>query len=207
MRTGLLSVEGCALHHHFEYFYIQGQKIVQHDGQEYGWAGTDGLLQNRLEYPFPSMVPLTGSSMWSVYNLYRNGLWRVELLANPADPGSAIEVPGWFVWGFMSDKSGHVLLAATRTPATSTTTVSSFIPTWQFDILRLQGSGFVSMAHYDGISPSLVLFPQGASYHATDGDTFGMVERPLIGGVGNQLLVESSSGGRAWVGVPNLQDS
>jgi hypothetical protein len=206
MRTGLLSVEGCALFHHFEYFFVQGQKIVQHDGREFGWAGTDGLLQNRLEFPFPSTVPLTGTSMWSIFNFYRDGLWRVELLPNPADPAAAIEIPGWFVWGFMSDRSGHVLLAGTRMIATSTTTLQSFVPPWQFDILRWQEGALVSVAHYDGVSPSMVLYPPGPGYHATNGDTFGLVENTAARGMPNQLLVESAAGNRSWVSVPDIRD-
>lgn len=200
MLTGQLSDDPCGLFHHYEWFLLRGQSIVQHSGRFFGWFGTVGRWQDRLEFPFPSAVRLTGHTLWSVFNLYRDGQWRMELLPNPADPDHAIEVAGWYVWGSVTDRSGHVLLAATRTAATSTTDVASYIPPWEFDLLAWRGGGLVSLAHHSAVVPSLVLYPAGPGYHASDGDTFGLVEKDLP--YGRALLVESRSGVQSYVSVP-----
>jgi hypothetical protein len=202
MRLRTLSEDPCGLQHHYEFYLVKGQSIVQHDGRFFGWAGTTDIWQNRLEFPFPSDVPLTGGSLWSVFNLYRNGEWRTMLLPNPADPDHAIEVPGWYVWGAVSDRAGHVLLAATRTKSTSSTDVVSYIPPWEFDYLTWRNGGLVSVGHYAGVVPSLVLYPPGPSYHVSDGDTFGLIEKQPPHGGPNVLLVEAPDGAQSTISVP-----
>jgi hypothetical protein len=203
MHTHQLSDDPCGLQHHFEYFFIQGQSIVQHAGTFFGWAGTDGIWQNRLEFPFPSSVPLTGGTLWSVFNLYRDGEWRAILLPNPADPSSAVEVPGWYVWGTVFDRSGDAFLAATRVAATSSTSIDSYVPPWQFDLLAWQGGGLVSVAHYDGEVPSLALVSPGPDYHASDGDPFTLMEMASSYCGPNQLMVETKDSKRSSVPVPD----
>jgi hypothetical protein len=203
MHTHRLSDDPCGLQHHYEYFYIQDQLIVQHEGAFFGWAGTDGLWQNRLEFPFPSNVALTGGSLWSVFNLYRDGEWRAELLPNPADPESAIEAAGWYVWGSVSNRSGKVFLAATRTASTESTSVDSYVPPWQFDFLAWRAGGLVSARHYDDLVPSLALVPPGPGYHASDGDPFTLLERPSGSCGPNQVMVETMSGDESFVPVPD----
>lgn len=202
MRLHQLSDDPCGLQHHYEWFLVKGQSIAQHSGRFFGWAGSDGPWQNRLEFPFPSSVPLTGGSLWSVFNLYSDGRWWTELLPNPADPNHAIEIPGWYVWGTVSDLSGHILLAATRTAATRSTAVESYVPPWEFDFLRWEDGGLVSIGHYAGVVPSLVLYPPGPSYHVSDGDTFGLVERRSFFGLLPTLLVETLDGTQSYLSVP-----
>jgi hypothetical protein len=204
MLTGNLSDDPCGLFHHYEWFSVKGQSIVQHSGRFFGWFGTTGRWQNRLEFPFPSAVRLSGGSLWSVFNLYRDGRWRAELLPNPADPDHAIEVPGWYVWGSVTDRSGRALIAATRTAATATTDVASYIPPWEFDLLAWNGAGLVSLAHHSGVVPSLALYPPGPAYHVSDGDTFGLIQKDAPHGKSSMLLVESRSGVQSYVRVPNF---
>jgi len=202
MRTHQLSEDNCELFHHYEYFLVQGNSIVQHSGRFFGWFGTVGRWQDRAEFPFPSDVPLTGGALWSVFNLYRDGQWRAQLLPNPADPASTVEVPGWYVWGAVTDRSGRVMLAATRTAATASTDVASYIPPWQFDLLMWSGKGLISVAHHDGVVPSLVLYPPGPGYHAADEDTFGLVEKRPSFPPFTRLLVEAADGEQSYVNVP-----
>src|SRR5262249_8162783 len=49
MRTGQLSTDPCGLFHHFESFLVRNQSIVAHAGRFFGWYGTVGLWQDRLE--------------------------------------------------------------------------------------------------------------------------------------------------------------
>jgi len=207
MRLGQLSDDPCGLQHHYEWYTVQGDSILGHAGRFFGWAGTDGPYQNRLEFPFPSAVPLTGAALWSVFNLYRDGEWRAELLPNPADPGQAIEVPGWYVWGSVSDGSGGVLLAATRTIATPTIDVKSYVPPWEFDLLRWQDGGLVSVSHHAGVVPSLALYPPGPSYHVSDGDTFGLVDQQSQHSGLHRLLVETQDGKQGYVNLPGVRGS
>ncbi len=202
MRTGELSDDPCGLFHHYEYFLVHGQSIVQHSGRFFGWYGSVGLWQDRLEFPFPSQIPLTGGSNWSVFNLYRDGQWRAQLLPDPANPDSTIEVPGWYVWGSVTDGFGRVMLAATRTRATDSTAVESYVPPWEFDLLQWRDGQLVPLLHRDGVVPSLVLYPPGPDYHVSDGDTFGLVEtRPFFNPFG-LLMVESRDGVQSYVTVP-----
>ena len=207
MRTGALSTDPCGLQHHYEWFLVKGTSIVDHAGRFYGWAGSDGLWQNRLEFPFPSEVPLAGTSLWSVFNLYRDGEWRIQLLPNPVDPNHVIEAPGWYVWGSAYDPSGQLLLAATRTPATESTDVASYIPPWEFDLLRWSDGALVSVAHHVGVVPSLILYPPGPGYHVSDGDTFGLFAVPARNGGSNKLLVEAPDGSQQYVNIPDSQGS
>jgi hypothetical protein len=202
MRTHQLSDDNCELFHHYEYFLVQGRSIVQHSGRSFGWYGTVGRWQDRSEFPFPSVIPLTGSSLWSVFNLYRDGQWRAQLLPNPADPGSTIEVPGWYIWGAVTDRWGRVMLAATRTATTPSTDVASYIPSWQFDLLVWSGGHLESVAHHEGLVPSLVLYPPGPGYHAADGDTFGLSEKRSSFSLFIRLLVEAADGEQTYVIVP-----
>jgi hypothetical protein len=202
MRTGQLSDDPCGLFHHYEYFLVRGRSIIQHSGQFYGWYGTVGPWQDRLEFPFPSQIPLNGGSLWSVFNLYRDGQWRAELLPNPANPNSAIEVPGWYVWGSVTDRFGRVLLAATRTVATASTAVESYVPPWEFDFLAWQDGHLVSLMHRDGVVPSLVLYPPGPDYHVSDGDTFGLLQTRSRFNLFSSLLVESRAGAQSYVSLP-----
>jgi hypothetical protein len=179
---------------------VRGQSIIQHAGRFFGWFGTVGRWQDRLEFPFPSAVRLTGGTLWSVFNLYRDGQWRMQLLPNPAEPDHAIEVAGWYVWGSVTDGSGRVLLAATKTTASTTTDIGSYIPPWEFDLLAWNGGRLVSLAHHSGVVPSLILYPPGPAYHASDGDTFGLVEKDSPHG--KALLVESRNGLQSYVSVP-----
>lgn len=202
MRTHQLSGDNCELFHHYEYFLVQGQTIARHAGRSYGWFGTVGRWQDRAEFPFPSRVRLSGDRSWIVFNLYRDGQWRAQLLPNPADPMSAIEVPGWYIWGSVSDRFGNVFLAATRTGATSGTDVASYVPPWNFDFLVWSNEALRSVAHFDGIAPSLVLYPPGPTYHAADGDTFGLVESGSRLWPFRRMLVESATGEQSFVTVP-----
>ena len=202
MITGRLSEDHCGLFHHYEYFLVRGNSIVRHAGRFYGWYRTVGFYQERLEFPFPSAVPLTGGSPWIVYNRYKDGRWRAVLLPDPARPDRALEFGGWYVWGSVTDRSGHVLLVATRTASTSSTSVKSYIPPWEFDFLLWTGAGFASLGHHAGVVPSLVLYPPGPDYHVSDGDSFGLAQK-YSGRMGfSSLLVESSDGAQSFVAVP-----
>ncbi|HEX9364516.1 MAG TPA: hypothetical protein VGA47_12115 [Candidatus Dormibacteraeota bacterium] len=202
MLTGKLSDDNCGLFHHYEYFLVRGQSIVRHAGRFYGWYGTVGRWQERLEFPFPSSIRLTGGSLWSVFNLYKNGQWRTQLLPDPARPDRIIEIPGWYVWGSVTDRFGRVLLIATRTAATPSISTRSYIPPWGFDFVQWSGGKLVSISHHSGVTPSLALYPPGPDYHVSDGDTFGLIQRysPPIGF--SSLLVESRDGTQAYVSVP-----
>jgi hypothetical protein len=202
MHTGQLSSDPCGLEHHYEWFSIQGQAIGQHSSRYYGWYMNQGYWQDRLEFPFPSSVAITGGRLWSIFNLYRDGQWQVEMLPDPADPDHPIEAPGWYVWGAVVDGAGQVLLAATRTRATPSTAVESYIPPWEFDLLRWQNGGLVSVSHHAGVVPSLALYPPGPDYHVSDGDTFGLVARRSPNQALNELSVETADGSQSYVGVP-----
>jgi hypothetical protein len=202
MHTHALSSDNCELFHHYEYFLVQGQSIIQHTGRAFGWFGTVGRWQDRAEFPFPSMIPMSRQHLWSIFNLYRDGQWRAQLLPDPSDPNSTIEVPGWYVWGSVSDRMGNVFLAATLSPATASTDVASYVPPWQFDLLLWSNGQLVSVSHYDGVAPSLVRYPPGPGYHAADGDTFGLVEQRPSFPPFNRLLVETADGEQSYITVP-----
>jgi hypothetical protein len=108
---------------------------------------------------------------------------------------------GWYVWGSVSDRSGHILLAATRTGATSSTAFESNVPAWEYDFLRWPNGGLVSIGHHASVVPSLVLCQPGPSYHVSDGDAFGLVQGRSSKVRLPTLLVETPDGHQSYLNV------
>jgi hypothetical protein len=179
----------CSLHHHIEFFQLAGARIVTHASRYFGYAGTDGVWESRIEYLLNSQ-PGFGGPDSVVFNLYRNGQWRLVVMPEPAHPQVTLEFPGWYAWDSVRAPDGRPLLLATRAPGGGGT-ASRVLP-WEFDVLDWNGQGPVSILHRVGEAPAIFAYPQLDWRHSSDGLPYGVFTTPS--GRGINVLVTDNSG-------------
>jgi hypothetical protein len=179
----------CGIVRHFEAFRLAAGRIVQHRSAYHGYSVETGPAVGRVEFPRHAVADLTGrGSAWSLYNLFRDGRWRIQLYADPLAPRVA-ELDGWFVWDAVDlDRDGRAELLATRTPG--------LVPPWSFDVLRWDGRRVVSRFHADGVAPALLRYPSTAAAHSSESDLYGVFARDTNRDGPRELLVEDRRGRR-----------
>ena len=184
----------CGLARHVERFAIDGSQIARRESVYYGYAGIQGTMEGRVEYPAHARAPLGGrSTSWTAYNLLRGGAWSAQVLQGPMTT-SAIDLQGWYVWDTIRDGSQGAALLATRMKPGQT------VPGWEFDVLRWDGSTFRSVQHVDGEVPALVGSPSSSSVHTSERSLFGALlhgrDLLVVGSDGRRRLVAISAGAR-----------
>lgn len=193
MLTGTPFGGPCGLHHHYEWFSVSDGHIVAHASKYYGYSGTDGPWEGRIEYPFHAASGFAGTPGTMVFNLYRNGQWRVVVMTDPSRPESAREFPGWYVWDNIELPNGSVQMLATGAPGGGGD-LSRVLP-WEFNVLQWNGAGLVSRHHIDGLVPAIVAYAPTAGLHTSDDLPYGGLTTRATSGT--WLLVEDRSGNRS----------
>jgi hypothetical protein len=185
-----LPVDGkCSMHHHIEYFELAGGNIVRHSSRYFGFSNTDGVWESRIEYLLNSPSGFGGARS-VVFNLYRDGQWRLMVMPDPAHPETAREFPGWYAWDSVMAPDGRPLLLATRAPGGGGDR-SKVLP-WEFDVLAWNGQRPVSVLHREGQVPAIYPYSQSEWRHASDGLPYGVFTLPSRRGF--QLLVTNNLG-------------
>lgn len=185
----------CGLHRHYEWFAVKDGIIVAHASRYYSFTATDGEWEGRIEYPMHASSSFAGAPGTIVFNLYRNGQWRVVVMTDPSRPDTTREYPGWYAWDLVDLPGGAVRMLATRAPAGGGD-ASKLLP-WEFDVLQWDGVGLVSLQHTDGFIPALIAHAPTAALHTSDDVPYATFTTPESGGYG--LLVEDRSGNRSEV--------
>ena len=165
----------CSIHHHIEFFQLAGTRIVAHASRYFGYAGTDGVWESRIEYLLNSQSGFGGPNAL-VFNLYVNGRWRIVVMPDPAHPQSTLEFPGWYAWDSVRAPDGRPLLLATR--AFGGGGAQSKVLPWEFDVLDWTAQGPISILHRDGTVPAIFAYPQADWRHASDGLPYGVFAIP-----------------------------
>jgi hypothetical protein len=197
----------CGIHHHYEWFLVQGASIAQHVNHYYSYSVTDGFFHNRPEYPGNPVGPIGGTgTMWTAHNLFDapkgsqgEGQWQIVLRPNPANPRVVVKKPGWFIWDILDlNSDGKAEVLATRANANS---ASPYILPWEVDILAWNGNDLESVYHRGGVAPSLFRYPKGATRYAAprDGTLTGPVNKDGI----KAVMVEDREGRRSFLQVPS----
>src|SRR5438105_8480083 len=191
-------IGNCSIHHHFEWFQLDGLRIAKHVNRYYGYIGTDGYLRSRLEAPAPATGSLGGrGTHWTVFNRFDGTDWWLEVLPDPARPDEFLEYRGLYAWGFVDvNGDGRAELLATRGHG-------YFLP-WAFDLLQRQGDRWRQLAHVPRMLPTLLQYPDRPDQHFSDGHSAAL---PGQGGDSRfgprtsrrRLLVENRSGKRYWL--------
>ncbi len=205
----------CGIHRHYASFEIDGQKIKNQFNRYYSYSGDrgEGFFHNRIEFPNNPVGPVGGSGThWQVYNLYRAeeqstgpGHWELQVIRDPARPQDVDGVPGWYVWDAVDlDHDGQSELLATRTPADGP---DGYVLPWETDVLRWNGSAFVSVDHEDGVAPALFTYPNMATRYADggrkrEGTILRDVDSPSDGI--DEVMVEDEDGDRSYLKFSGL---
>ncbi len=179
----------CSIHHHLEWFALDGLHIAAHVNHYYGYIHTDGYEATRLEAPAPAVAPIGGPGTdWTIFNRFDGSNWVLETLPDPTQPNMIVGRPGWFAWG-MADLTGdgHAELLATHGGG-------YFLP-WSFDVLEWRGGAWRTLAQVHGLLPSEV-----ATTDLPDQDFAG--QRYTVVVRNHQLLVETKSRRRRWFTLP-----
>jgi hypothetical protein len=182
----------CGIVRHFERFEVEGSGIARHQSVFYGYLGSAGALEGRVEYPSHAHAALGGpGSSWTAFNLLRSGTWSAQVFPDPAT-SQAIQLPGWYVWDTIRLPGGGAALLASPVAAGSVT------PAWELDVLRWNGSSFVPIQHAGGVVPVLLSYASTPTRHTSEASLFGAYERPSAGG-DRELLVVDPAGRRTFV--------
>jgi hypothetical protein len=195
MFTGKPDTGLCAIHHHYEWFLVQGSRIARHASRYYSYTGTDGPWDGRIEYPLHASSGFAGAAGTILFNLYRQGQWRAVVMTDPSRPESAREFPGWYVWDTVELPNGTVDALASRVPAGGGD--DSRVPPWQFDVVQWDGLGLTSRQHFDGLAPAMVPYAPTAGLHSSDDLPYGAYATPVADG--SWLLVEDRAGNRSEI--------
>jgi hypothetical protein len=177
----------CGLVRHFERFQLSGTRITQHQSVYYGYVGTHGSFEGRAEFPSRPHAPLGGAgTTWTTFNLLRGGTWAAQVFTGPIAT-QPMQLPNWYVWDTIGLPGGGAALLASPVPAGSLT------PAWELDILRWNGSSFVSIQHAGGVLPTLLPYASAPTRHSSESGLFGAYVRQ------RRLLVADASGGRQFL--------
>jgi hypothetical protein len=178
--------DDCGVVRHFERFDVSGTRIRSHRTVYYGYVGSQGALEGRIEYPGTPRAPLGGpGTSWTVFNVLRGGTWTVQLFRGP-NATQPHETRGWFVWDTVHIGRGAADLLATRIET------GTMVTPWQFDVLRWDGSRLRSVQHVDGAVPLLTRMPSTSSIHSQESGRFGVF---VDDGDQRSVLVADPSGG------------
>jgi hypothetical protein len=194
--TGVLG--NCSIHHHLEWFALDGLQITAHANRYYGYIGTDGYLVSRLEAPAPANGPLGGrGTHWTVFNRFDGSDWHLTWLPDPAQPDRILEEDRTYAWG-MADLNGDgkAELLATRG-------AGYFLP-WRFDVLERRDAAWRTLARVPRLLPTLLQYPDTGSEHFSDGRSLALPgeagdSRYGVRTSGRKLLVETQAGKRFWL--------
>jgi hypothetical protein len=185
--TGPLA--NCSIHHHLEWFELDGLRIAAHVNHYYGYIHTDGYARSRLEAPAPAVAPLEGpGTHWTVFNRFDGERWVLETMPDPARPNAVHERPGWFAWGaadLTGDGRDQLLV----------TQGAGYLLPWRFDVLERRGGAWRILARVPGLLPSEVLTADRPDQDFA-GQRYSVVVR------NHRLLVETRSGRRFWLSLP-----
>jgi hypothetical protein len=181
----------CGIVRHFERFRLAGSQVAQHESRYYGYVGTHGALDGRVEFPARPHAALGGpGTSWAAFNLLRSGTWTAQIF-----PGAAgtepIQLP-WYVWDTVELDDGSAGLLASPVAA------GSPVPAWGLDVLRWNGSSFVSVQHADGVVPVLLAQTATPARHTSESSLYGAYVGP---GAERGLLVVDSAGRRRFVSL------
>jgi hypothetical protein len=183
----------CGIVRHFERFELDGSRIAGHRGVYYGYVGTHGGVEGRVEFPARAHAALGGpGTTWSAFNVLRSGAWSAQVFTDPMST-EPMELPGWYVWDTVELADGSAGLLASRVPP------GSLVPSWELDVLRWNGSSsFASVQHVPGAVPVLLPYASTPSRHTSEGSLHGAYVGP---GASRELLVVDSSGRRQFVSL------
>jgi hypothetical protein len=183
----------CGIVRHFERFRLAGSRIAQHESVYYGYVGTHGGLDGRVEFPARPHAALGGpATSWTAFNLLRSGAWSTQVFTGPMST-QPMELPGWYVWDTVELEGGGAALLASRVPA------GSLVPAWELDILRWNGSStFASVQHVPGVVPVLHPYASTPSRHSSESSLYGSYVGP---GAERKLLVVDAAGKRRFVSL------
>ena len=91
-------------------------QIAQHESVYYGYLGTHGALEGRVEFPARPRAALGGAgTSWTAFNLVRSGSWSAQVFTGPMST-QPMELPGWYVWDTVELPDGGAGLLASRVP-------------------------------------------------------------------------------------------
>lgn len=198
----------CHLHRHFERFTVNGDSLNHLGSIFYSYSGKYGpknisALSDRIvEVPANAHARIGGSgSMWTVFNLYKEGHWYIEMSPDPQNT-RFIEKKGWFVWDTVDlFGNGEAQLLATKITPDGATKSGYYFAGQNFDILKWDGSDLVSIYHQDGYLPYLARYPNTPAKHTSESAIFGSLIQ--IGGENNTpyLLIEDKAGGLKFLDI------
>lgn len=192
-------IGNCSIHHHFEWFRLDGLKIAAHVNRYYGYIGTDGYLRSRLEVPAPANGPLGGrGTHWTVFNRFDGADWHLEVQPDPARPELVLDYPRTYAWG-MADLTGDgkAELLVTRG--------SGYFLRWRFSALSWRARRWHELGRLSRLLPALLQYPDSATQHCSDSRALAL---PKQGGGDScfgirtsrrGLLVETIRGRRFWL--------
>ncbi len=183
----------CGMARHFERFQLTGSQIVGHQSVYYGYVGTHGALDGRVEFPSRPHAALGGpGTSWTTFNLLRSGAWSAQVFRGPKST-QPTQLPGWYVWDTIEHPGGGAALLASPVPA------GSLVPAWELDVLHWNGSSFVSIQHAAGVVPALLPYASTPSRHTSERSLYGAYVHAAGPRAGRDLLVVDPSGRRQYV--------
>jgi hypothetical protein len=184
--------DNCGIVRHFERFAVAGRAIAKRKGRYYGYFGTEGAFNGRVEYPAHPRAPLGGAgTSWTAFNVLRGSRWTTQVFRGPMTT-RPLSLRGWFVWDTVKVGKRAVLLATRVRPGQIVTPA-------HFNVLRWNGRRFRSVQHVAGAVPALLNFPPTERRHTLEHAVFGSFVRDVRGDDRRELLVASPSGGRRFV--------
>lgn len=183
----------CGIVRHFERFQLDGSRIADHRSLYYGYVGTHGGVDGRVEFPARPHAALGGSGKtWTAFNVLRSGTWSAQVFTDPMST-QPMELAGWYVWDTVELADGGAgLLASPVAPG-------SLVPSWELDILRWNGSStFASVQHAAGVVPVLLPYASTATRHTSESSLYGAFVGP---GAERELLVVDPTGKRRFLSL------
>jgi hypothetical protein len=183
----------CGMVRHFERFQLDGFRIAQHSSLYYGYVGTHGSLEGRVEFPARPRAALGGrGTSWTALNLLRSGAWSAQVFTGPMST-QPMELPGWYVWDTVEFADGAAGLLA------SPVAEGSLVPAWELDVLRWNGSSsFASVQHISGVLPVLLPHASTPTRHTSEAALYGAY---VGAGDERNLLVVDAAGKRSFVSL------
>lgn len=185
----------CGIVRHFERFQLSGRQISRHQSVYYGYTGREGLLEGRVEYPGHPRAALGGpTTSWTAFNVLRSGSWSAQVFPGPMST-QPIALSGWYVWDTVALPDGGAGLLASRIAA------GSMVPSRAFDLLRWDGSRFVSTQHVAGAVPAIMPYAPTPSLHSSETSRLATYVRTDARTGRLALLVTEPSGARRFVAL------
>ncbi len=198
----------CGIHHHYEWFEVQGTRIKGHVNRYFSYSVQDGFFHKRPEFPGNPIGPIDGpGTNWIAFNLYDGprgstgeGQWKLQLMPDPSDPDRVVEKPGWFVWAVEDlDGDGRAEVLATKAPS------NGYVLPWEMDVMSWNGEDLVSIYHHDRVAPDLFTYPNTPTRYADGGrNRDGTITRDVSGDGVDEVMVENQGGDRAFLQVAPL---